>query len=34
MLQKTGFVVNPEKSKKIEVNNKIWTSINMFIKKS
>lgn len=32
--KKAGFVVNPEKSKTIEVNNKIWTSINMFIKKS
>ncbi len=32
--EKAGFVVNPKKSKTIEVNNKIWTSINMFIKKS
>jgi RimJ/RimL family protein N-acetyltransferase len=31
--EKAGFVVNPEKSKNIEVNNKTWTSINMFIKK-
>jgi RimJ/RimL family protein N-acetyltransferase len=30
--EKAGFVVNPEKSKNIEVNNKTWTSINMFIK--
>jgi RimJ/RimL family protein N-acetyltransferase len=30
---KAGFVINPEKSKTIEVNNKSWTSINMFIKK-
>lgn len=31
--EKAGFVVNPEKSKTIKVNNKTWTSINMFIKK-
>jgi RimJ/RimL family protein N-acetyltransferase len=28
-----GFVVNPQKSKTIEVNSKTWTSINMVIKK-
>lgn len=32
--KKAGFVVNPQKSKTIEVNNKTWTSINMFIKKA
>ena len=32
--EKAGFIVNPEKTKTIEVNGKTWTSINMFIKRS
>lgn len=28
--EKAGFIINPEKSKSIEVNNKTWISINMY----
>lgn len=31
--EKAGFILNPEKSKTIVVNNKPWTSVNMFMRK-
>ncbi len=32
--EKAGFITNPNKSKKIEVDGKIWTAINMKILKN